>query len=642
MKYVVYLYILLFFAACNELNPFNSTRKPNLVEYNQLISDVKNNNLSISKRIKSADEAIAIAKKSTSDSLIFSSYQYKTNLLTDKNLKASLDTHNRKIVDWAKINPNYLAEATYNYAQFFNSNEKYDSAFAYYYQAKNYFNNEKNINGVVKCKTNIANILIKNGEFFKAKDIAETGLEIINKKDTLNKIAFEQIKANANYNLTFYNEAIESYKQILSLAPKNSLLAIETKAELAIALLETNRYEDATILIDEIINDKLFENNPKIQTKVLELLAYSEWQEYRNQSITIQLQDALKLANENKLYSNKISILNHLINIYKEIDTKKALIFSELMYDVAKEINNNESQIEALKNIILLNPSIPKNELENYIYLSDQLNLKRKEKQNSLSKIQYETESHFNLSKIIQNPEQNKISIQRSKIVMFIILIWFVIALIIFWFYSNLNQKKTKQMQLTAIYETEVNLSQKLHDELANSLYSTINLVDGIDFENEQIKEKLIKNLDHIYTQTRTISRDTSTIDLTNFEDDLQAMISSYADQSKHIITKGIGIIVWENLHANTKITIFRVILELLTNMKKHSDCTLVVLKFEFDKDNLNIQYKDNGTTTQLINNSSTNGLKNVENRIGSINGTINFDLSKGFNAFIQIPKSML
>lgn len=54
----------------------------------------------------------------------------------------------------------------------------------------------------------------------------------------------------------------------------------------------------------------------------------------------------------------------------------------------------------------------------------------------------------------------------------------------------------------------------------------------------------------------------------------------------------------------------------------------------------MQINYSDNGIGTDNLLNLK-NGLQNAENRILSINGTINFDTApeKGFKVKIEIPK---
>ena len=74
--------------------------------------------------------------------------------------------------------------------------------------------------------------------------------------------------------------------------------------------------------------------------------------------------------------------------------------------------------------------------------------------------------------------------------------------------------------------------------------------------------------------------------------------------------------------------------------MKKHSHCSLVVIRFEIHKNNLEISYSDNGIgCLELLN--LKKGLQNAENRILAINGNINFESesNKGFKVKMVIPK---
>ena len=82
------------------------------------------------------------------------------------------------------------------------------------------------------------------------------------------------------------------------------------------------------------------------------------------------------------------------------------------------------------------------------------------------------------------------------------------------------------------------------------------------------------------------------------------------------------------------KTTLYRVLQELMTNMKKHSQANIVVVVFSQKNKKVTINYNDNGIGTTL---KKHNGLQNVENRIQSVNGTITFTstVNKGFKANI-------
>jgi signal transduction histidine kinase len=99
-------------------------------------------------------------------------------------------------------------------------------------------------------------------------------------------------------------------------------------------------------------------------------------------------------------------------------------------------------------------------------------------------------------------------------------------------------------------------------------------------------------------------------------------------------------IVNWDALETNKKIIIYRVLQELLVNMKKHSQCSLAVITFKKNENKLQIDYSDNGIGAAFDKINSKNGLQNVENRILAIKGSITFDTKpeKGFKTSFKIP----
>lgn len=154
-------------------------------------------------------------------------------------------------------------------------------------------------------------------------------------------------------------------------------------------------------------------------------------------------------------------------------------------------------------------------------------------------------------------------------------------------------------------------------------------------------KEKFLNQIETIYNRTRNISLENSEIDTgKNFKENLSNLISSYDTDQTNIILKNFDAIDWNTIKKNTKITIHRILQELLINMKKHSQSSLVVLGFESKNKTYEINYSDNGIgSSDKIH--FKNGLLNVENRIKTIKGTFTFETEsqKGFKAKIVFPK---
>lgn len=117
-------------------------------------------------------------------------------------------------------------------------------------------------------------------------------------------------------------------------------------------------------------------------------------------------------------------------------------------------------------------------------------------------------------------------------------------------------------------------------------------------------------------------------------------MVFGFNTISTNIIINNLDDVNWAILTDEHKINVFRVLQELLVNMKKHSHCRLAVLSFTSSKKTITIAYTDDGLGVNPGNTGTTNGLQNMENRLKALKGTIIFESeqSKGFKAQISFP----
>ena len=156
------------------------------------------------------------------------------------------------------------------------------------------------------------------------------------------------------------------------------------------------------------------------------------------------------------------------------------------------------------------------------------------------------------------------------------------------------------------------------------------------DSASPEVNDKLAK----IYYRTRDISRENSEIDTgTNYLPNLVAVLSSLAGNAK-IILQGEKTVNWQRIEEEKKVVIYRVLQELLVNMKKHSKARFVAISFVENGKWLEINYKDNGAGCTASCLKSGNGLNNIRNRVSSVNGKIDIESEKGkgFKVEIRIP----
>ena len=109
-----------------------------------------------------------------------------------------------------------------------------------------------------------------------------------------------------------------------------------------------------------------------------------------------------------------------------------------------------------------------------------------------------------------------------------------------------------------------------------------------------------------------------------NYQELLKDLISNYQSSETNILIKGISKINWEGLSETKKVAMYRVIQELLTNMKKHSSATIVVFDFNKQGRKLRVQYTDNGVGSNL---KKQNGL----------HSSFKSQINEGFSALIIV-----
>ncbi|MBT8316042.1 MAG: hypothetical protein HKP59_00290, partial [Lutibacter sp.] len=195
-----------------------------------------------------------------------------------------------------------------------------------------------------------------------------------------------------------------------------------------------------------------------------------------------------------------------------------------------------------------------------------------------------------------------------------------------------------QQEKREEVYKTETRIAKKIHDEVANNV---VNIMNKVQY-TEEPKRKLLDDLEKVYLLTRNISHENNTIETgEKFEHFLKTMLTNFNSDTTTIIVKDIHTVGLPKISPDKQIELYRVLQELMVNMRKHSEAKLVAITFKHNQNHFYINYSDNGIGLDMKDLRFKNGLSNVETRIKSINGTITFEtsLNNGFKAFIDLKK---
>ncbi|MGS2764171.1 tetratricopeptide repeat-containing sensor histidine kinase [Sinomicrobium sp. M5D2P9] len=432
-----------------------------------------------------------------------------------------------------------------------------------------------------------------------------------------------------------YDNAIREYD--------NSLKYVSSAADSIailnnIALLERDEgnLESAIELWTSIDTTGL---HPKTKARITDNLAFAKWLKEPSSDVFDELETALHLRLETGDVEGLQASYAHLSEYFRFSDRPLAFMYAKKYLDVAKTYNNSEDRLDALKRLIYLTEEDTRSYATKYVLLNDSLETAKLRAKNAFTKIKYDyTREEQQKLKYKSEKEKAEILLKNERTEN-LILLTVVIGVAIIWYLWHSLQKTRDQARVArekqeAIYNTEIRLSKRVHDELANGIYNVM-----VQLEENVTNKEVLDRLEKIYMLTRDISRESIHIDTgTVFPEELASMLGSYPPGNTKIVILGLETISWAGISAEKKIVLYRVLQELMTNMKKHSKATLVGITFSDTAKVLKITYSDNGVGAPDNVLKYGNGLRNTENRILFVKGYITFETEKGFRAEIQLP----
>ncbi|MEQ8218544.1 MAG: hypothetical protein RH981_09930 [Arenibacter sp.] len=536
-----------------------------------------------------------------------------------------------------------ITNAYWRLGYYFTKLDQLDSA--YFYFDKAYALNLK-LNdriGSGDRLLDMANIQKSLGDYNGGMVTATEGLKYLEGSNELESISglYHNISV-CQKELGHPKEALRWSNKIMTLLNKHPSpdISIENlyniKTTRANILAELKDYPTSFKILDSIATNTQ-ESNLLQYARAICNRGYYMWLENKDngQSESLQL-EALRIRQELNTVPGLISSTIHLAEYYFETNKPLALEYAQKALGHSKKTNNSVAILEALDLILPLKKTLGQDVSDDAIYYSNVQNTLEKTKQavraiyaaTKYDNDALEKKNLLLLAQVAIKEKQNILAV--SAAIISLTLIVFVI------FYKN-QQKKKKQLEMA--YKTELRLSKKLHDELGNDIFYLMTQVQkvGLDLTTTQ-NLIILEGLDSLYQRIRDISKEYIAIDTgENFGREFFSLLNSYSNDNIKLITKELTSNFWDNVSAETKIEVFRILQELLVNMKKHSNATLVAITCSKSNNQVIIKYVDNGVGFSPKENYLGNGLKNVENRIKAIKGSIILDSkpNEGVNATI-------
>ncbi|KGO95124.1 hypothetical protein Q766_03230 [Flavobacterium subsaxonicum WB 4.1-42 = DSM 21790] len=480
-----------------------------------------------------------------------------------------------------------------------------------------------------------------SGDYFGSEENATEALLYL-------KNSHNQIYLSEAYNLLGicyrkllnFDKAIEYYNQAAKIA-KDSISKSIVQNNIAMVYFDKKDYTSALKILTALNASAIVQTNLSAKARVLNNIG-SIYQTINNPAALSYLQNSLNIRLKTNDLPGMLSGNIQLAKYYAAKNKKVAASYALKAYNIATKIKNPDERLTALQILINVLPEKEsKKEAIGYFTINDSLTKMRLKNKSEFASIKYNSKNTEAENLRLKNQQtQNKLQAQNDRVLKLVFVMIACGAVATAFFIVIVQRLKHKKAKIIEVYNTESRISKKIHDELANDMFDTMMFTESLHFDTDDKKETLLKRLDSVYEKTRDISRENSSVDTGNdFYIVLIEMLARYKTPQLNVLPVNTHSVSWNVLDEHKKVTIYRVLQEFMVNMKKHSQATLVVVKFTVADKKLHISYADNGVGIKKNNFFYKNGLQNAENRIKSINGTITFDdITKGLKISIAIP----
>ena len=521
-----------------------------------------------------------------------------------------------------------------------------DSAFNNFYKADKIYRSfdKNNSHKPIEYYYDHGKVLIDLGKLLRIKkDYVESEKFIIKALEKFkfieNNVYIPKCYSNLGIiskNTERYEDAIKYFLKSLEFSEKtekNETYIVSTYNNIGTVYKSMKQYEKAIKNYENGLKHKEYlSEKPATKARLIDNLAYSKFLFGDNDSLPDLFYQSLQLREKIKNFPGIATNSIHLAEFYRSKNNDSlALVFAKKAEEAAYKGKDNDDILESLQ--LLSEVSEPKTGLEyaqKYIALNDSLIKEERLYRDKFARIRFETDQK----------EQQIIKVQNQNTVyllgMLLLLSLIGFALFVFRQRTQYLAQQNKIVQTRAAYETETRISKRLHDELGNDIFQVM-----LQYQNNPHDPEIVNRLNITYNKARDISRENSEFEVDEtYGEELADMLQNYTNNGVQLILRGLDKLEWDNFSSTVKIAIYRVLQELMTNMQKHSQASLVALIFTYDTKKLIIKYSDNGVGIPDEQLTSKNGLRNTEKRIQAIHGTLIFDSEKdkGFKAEIKIP----
>lgn len=346
------------------------------------------------------------------------------------------------------------------------------------------------------------------------------------------------------------------------------------------------------------------------------------------------------------LYGQSLSH-NGLAELYM-IENKrvKALFHANEGYKFAKHVNNNATTLSALLKLgELTSGNKSKEYYQKYVQLGNRLNNRERYLKDQFARVRYETEKteKENITLKIDNDRQAAAveKAEQQRIIGWLVAIALFLTLgLSVTFYKNRRKKLLYESQLekaNAREQERQQIAKSLHDEVAGDLRMLHQKLAGSNQQEEA------NGLEKIKENVRNLSHQLSSVSFeeVSFKDQMINLATDYFSKDFKVFVKGLDLEGWEEVNETIKRTLYLSVRESLQNALRYAEASRFDILFSLHKKEVLVSAKDNGKGFKTTKEPKGIGLKNIEERVQELQGSLAIESSnEGTEIQIRIPRN--
>ncbi|WP_258101313.1 tetratricopeptide repeat-containing sensor histidine kinase [Marinoscillum pacificum] len=550
--------------------------------------------------------------------------------------------------------------------ELFDKHSQKDNASTHFFKALAYFQQVENTLEIGRVYQQISNNYYLKGKNDSATTYILKSLDIVKKYGTkLDIMKSLNTKANIYTSVQQYTKAIEFYEEALAVSPEDEFHAV-IFANMAMSYAYLREYDLALKCVD--LGLQACVDSDDESTKYLLLSRKTMVFQRAEQLDSAEMYGLIVLAysEENDPKIDLMVNYNQMGLIYvKQEKYALAQQYYEKSLKVAEELKFDRIHYIVANISYVAKGRGDYEDAYNYLY-------RHLEMRDSLDQLEEDENFKDLLVKYeAAEREQQIIKLKNEKLIQQVIVIIAVVVLIALLILLIVYRQKMKATKLVVEQSKELNkvktrelkqenelkqikariegqekerlrIAKELHDSIAGNLAGIKLGLSRIseNYSDDQAIAQIKSNIDQTYNEVRSISTNLSPLKTSDFT--FLEMVKRYVEGMSHL--HGFELVFDDNttsdllsLTDELKLELYRVFQELINNIVKHSNATLVEISINELEDQLNVIIEDDGCGFDESQITEGMGLKNIASRVAILKGEFHIDSKPGRGTITNI-----